>query len=1033
VAYENRNRVLALAFVNVSIIHASAGSSAAGLSAYMAREERVDTTTGQVFDFTARGSDLVATGMLLPDHVPAELRDGGKLWSAAAEAEMVIDRRNRLKRYAERGSPQVAKHLIIALPWDDEITDAHRVEMAKGIVGQEFTAAGVAVEWAVHRYGTAFKPTDSITNAEVRAQIELVHRLGIEKINLKAGEDLPTHLRGPHVLVWQQPDGSERWQLYQPHAHVLVSTRRICDTGFRTEKGRPTEKARELNPEFSRNKGRAKGYVSEEDQWRHRWRDYQTTYFAEHGLTVAVQEDRMVPDRHRGKARSRGINTDVETADREAERQEAALDPDRMLDHLMQKQSTFTRRDLVNELRRHGVGNAEVEEAADRVIVHDRVVMLCDPQTGQFAGVFTTHEVRAEEEGALAAWMELAARKMPVRSVAIRQAAAEANMDGEQVVAFAHALAPVGAVCIQGDPGTGKSYTMRWVRRAMELGGLRCIGASTMNTVAQDMKDPKGAGFKEADTLASLIGRLEEGRLKIAGMTALLIDEAAMTDNVMLGRVAAQALRWNLKVAIIGDDKQNPSVARGGLYTDIREAIGEARLTDVKRHDLDWQKQATKDLAAGRIAEGIGAYQANGRIVWTETLEEARATVVATATKAMADGRNVYVLASTNREVDQINPALRAARALPPGLMVDTKRGRLEISQGDRVQLYASRKREGLYNATFGMVERVDLKTQHLTVLFDDGHRATIKSDRFRDFGYGYAGTVYRDQGKSRPLVLPLYDSKWMWGRETTLVGLSRQKIDVKLFVPRELAATREALVHQMSQSRARRSSLAWATPAQVAAPPPPTPPQQENSNAQSARRPAAGRFANRFAEAAARGAGYGENVASVQALNRLPGLRGSDVAQREGRPERTESVLPDHAPNQLRREPVHPPASSGLRRPGPVEPPMVDAPVQGEPSAEQIAATAAVTEWQRLRQHSPAAASKIAAGIVMAAEAERKVRIPGPYTVAAGPAWTAIKGSASTYINPGDLAATISAGRPEQIVAGDDHADDDIAAMSSS
>lgn len=111
----------------------------------------------------------------------------------------------------------------------------------------------------------------------------------------------------------------------------------------------------------------------------------------------------------------------------------------------------------------------------------------------------------------------------------------------------------------------------------------------------------------------------------------------------------------------------------------------------------------------------------------------------------------------------------------------------------------------------------------------------------------------------------------------------------------------------------------------------------------------------------------------------------------------------------------------------------MVDAPVQGEPSAEQIAATAAVTEWQRLRQHSPAAASKIAAGIVMAAEAERKVRIPGPYTVAAGPAWTAIKGSASTYINPGDLAATISAGRPEQIVAGDDHADDDIAAMSSS
>ena len=58
----------------------------------------------------------------------------------------------------------------------------------------------------------------------------------------------------------------------------------------------------------------------------------------------------------------------------------------------------------------------------------------------------------------------------------------------EQAHAFRHATGAEGLAIIDGQAGTGKSYTMAAIREAYEAAGYRVIGLAPTNAVAQDMR-----------------------------------------------------------------------------------------------------------------------------------------------------------------------------------------------------------------------------------------------------------------------------------------------------------------------------------------------------------------------------------------------------------------------------------------------------------------------------------------------------------------------------------------------------------------
>jgi Ti-type conjugative transfer relaxase TraA len=141
---------MASRFIRAEIVKAGAGSSATGLSAYIARDIRQDQA-GARFNFAHRADELEARGLILPAGAPEWAGDAARVWREAERAEQTVDRQTGELRWKKGG--QVAKHMTIALP--REANAEHREAMLMEFVAKEIDPQkhGVVVEWAIHRDG----------------------------------------------------------------------------------------------------------------------------------------------------------------------------------------------------------------------------------------------------------------------------------------------------------------------------------------------------------------------------------------------------------------------------------------------------------------------------------------------------------------------------------------------------------------------------------------------------------------------------------------------------------------------------------------------------------------------------------------------------------------------------------------------------------------------------------------------------------------------------------------------------------------
>jgi hypothetical protein len=80
----------------------------------------------------------------------------------------------------------------------------------------------------------------------------------------------------------------------------------------------------------------------------------------------------------------------------------------------------------------------------------------------------------------------------------------------------------------------------------------------------------------------------------------------------------------------------------------------------------------------------------------------------------------------------------------------------------------------------------------------------------FQGFRHGYAGTIYKGQGKTLDHTY-LYHSRH-WRRAASYVALTRQRASARVFVARETARDARDLARQMARGDVRAASMAWAT-----------------------------------------------------------------------------------------------------------------------------------------------------------------------------------------------------------------------------
>ncbi|MDE0407676.1 MAG: AAA family ATPase, partial [Alphaproteobacteria bacterium] len=367
----------------------------------------------------------------------------------------------------------------------------------------------------------------------------------------------------------------------------------------------------------------------------------------------------------------------------------------------------------------------------------------------------------------------------------------------------------IGAV--QGRAGTGKTRTLGAIREAHERRGHRVVGLGPTNVVARSLA---ADGFETAMTAHLALIHLNNGRDRWGPRTVVIVDEAAMLDTDILDRVMRAVDRAGARLLLVGDDRQLQSVQRGGLFAPVAALAGPMELRRVQRQRTAWQREASEAFAAGDMTRAIGAYADHGCLAWEETLDESRAALVAAWAEASArDPEAVrFIYASTNAEVRRLNAGARAIRVergeIGAGLAFRTARGEVHAAAGDRIQFHDTDRHAGIFNGVLGMI--VSCSEEEIAVRTDGGALVSFDPERFEGWALGYAGTVYRGQGKTQTEVFALYDHAFAWSPSTSYVALTRQTERVVLHVPEELAADRTALIRQMGRARNIETSLGF-------------------------------------------------------------------------------------------------------------------------------------------------------------------------------------------------------------------------------
>jgi Ti-type conjugative transfer relaxase TraA len=747
---------LAIEFARARYISRNSGGSAVRSAAYNGRDEIEAERTGEVFYFRHRDAPEHHT-VLLPEGAAARFAQAGVLWNAAEAAE-------------RRKDAQVAREIVLALPANAEVSTEDRIALAKSFAETHFVSKGLAVQLDVH---------------------------------------------APHA-------GEMETERANWHAHLLITTRRLDGEQFNAKK------ARDLDPEVRLAGGRAR--VADGAAWGELWREHQDQYFREHGIEARVDARATHAQEHIGPVRMRVTGAAiVERAEiiRQAN-QAAARDPDQVLATLTRNNATFTAHDLDRYLTKQlGEGREAAEAIAvvrAAVLKHGDLVPLHDRETGEAAERFTTRQVRAEERAALADADSMNhARSGGVSRHSTWTAQAGRTLRPDQETAFVHATGAGNLKLIEGRAGTGKSFTLAAIRDAHAADGKRVIGLAPTNAVAQDLA---ADGFSEAGTVHAALFGLKNGRTSWDRNTVVVVDEAAMLDTPVTGELLAAARQAGAKLILAGDDRQLASIERGGLFSEMRQRHGAAEITEVTRQTVDWQRQAARDLAEGRFADAVNAFDRAGAISWTDKQEDAQRALVAAWTRDAAEqpGVSRFVFAYTNRDVDTLNAELRQVRRARGELTgadveFNTKHGVAAFAIGDRVQFTDTDKRRHIYNGNAGIITGLDASSGQITARLDAasgaGREVTWSANEFEGFRHGYAGTIYKGQGKTLDRTY-LYHTEH-WRAAASYVALTRQRESAQVFVARETARDAAQLARQMARGEVRAASVAWATPAEVA------------------------------------------------------------------------------------------------------------------------------------------------------------------------------------------------------------------------
>ncbi|WP_090598171.1 Ti-type conjugative transfer relaxase TraA [Pelagibacterium luteolum] len=763
---------MAITHFTPQLISRGEGRSAVAAAAYRHCARMENEREGRVADFS-RKPGMVHDEFVLPADAPEWARALVADRSVAGASEAFW---NKVEAFETRKDAQLAKEFILALP--RELTTEQNVAMMHEFVAEHVSTRGLVADWVYH---------DAPGNPHVHLMTTLrpltKEGFGGKKVPVIGDDGQPVRSKSGQIV-------------YKLWAGDKADFLALREAWYGAQ-----NKHLELNGHDIRVDGSS---------------------YAERGIDLE-------PTSHIGVA-SKNIQRERQAEGREAKLERLALHeetrrenarrierrPEIVLEVIAREKSVFDERDVARHLHRYVDDPGQFANLMARVMGSSEAVKIevegVDLETGErLPERFATRDmIRIEAEmGNQAEHLATNGRFGVSVSARAEVIAGQAQISDEQSIGLERITGDERLAIIVGRAGAGKTTMMKAAREVWEAYGYRVVGGALAGKAAEGLEKEAGIASR---TLASWQLQWEHGRLRLDNKTVFVMDEAGMVSSRQMADFVSAVAHAGAKLVLVGDADQLQPIEAGAAFRSLANRVGYAELGTIYRQREQWMRDASMDLARGKIGEAISAYQGQGRLVGMELKDQAVSALVRDWIADYDPNRSSLILAHLRRDVRTLNELARGA-LLERGLIEQghafrTEDGMRNFAPGDQIVFL---KNEGSLDVKNGMIGRiVEAESRRFVAeVGDDKRRVEIDQRFYRNVDHGYATTIHKSQGATIDRVKVL--ATLSLDRHLTYVAMTRHRHDAKLYYGRRSFGRAGGLIQNLSKRGAKDTTLDFA------------------------------------------------------------------------------------------------------------------------------------------------------------------------------------------------------------------------------
>lgn len=345
-----------------------------------------------------------------------------------------------------------------------------------------------------------------------------------------------------------------------------------------------------------------------------------------------------------------------------------------------------------------------------------------------------------------------------------------------------------GVAVITGGPGTGKTTIIKSIIKLLVKEGFEVALAAPTGRAAKRMTEATGFEAKTIHRLLEIGYSGDNSEVLFAKTEAnpveadvIIIDEMSMVDILLMNHLL-KAIMPGTRLILVGDVDQLPSVGAGSVLKDIINSgvIKTVRLTEIFRQ----AEESMIIVNAHRINKGEPPYlnikEKDFFFMPRRMGEDIVNTIVELCSKRLPASygydpmKQIQILTPMRKGITGVNNLnMELQKSLNPSGRNKNEKVFKDFTfrEGDRVMQtknnYNLRWEKvginasegvGVFNGDLGIIQKIDLDEQKVTVLFDDEKTVDYDYSILDELEPAYAITIHKSQGSEFPVVIiPLF------------------------------------------------------------------------------------------------------------------------------------------------------------------------------------------------------------------------------------------------------------------------------------